>query len=759
MTNENKQFRSFLKLYPIAKQEDFEVLIPGEGIINDPYKWMQNDKNTDTIIYKNSQEFAFQKHMHYIKNKTADIDDIQIKYKEIIKKVLTTSKINIPMNYGGKYYQFLNNGNFYNDILVVRNDYNDFSLDNLHIILNTNKKDDNNNKKSYVIIDYKFSNNYEYLGYVLLKKKSNQYDIHIFDLKINKKIEHLKAFDTTITWNHNDEGFFYSKINQNTKQHTIFYHQLKTSSEHDKICFSIQTNKIEAHRFYTEISYDYQYLFIYEKSTIYGNLVYMTKEHLQNDINKFEKYIQIICKWNANYKYVSNMNNYVVFLTNYKASYRQLIMIDFQNEENLKCIKNFKTLIKKSSCYIIEDAKPIQKDKILIFYRIALNKEQLIARDHLIVYKFKEDGNLQRLYKICSSKYAGYIKDIHTSYYTNEIFYMMENYNNPGSIYFFQHDDNKISNSDNNNNEKPKVIKLYQNKLPFNYRFQRKVITYKSYDSRPIYITMLYRIDNNRQIPKSILQPADDIDCPYFFLTGYGGFNYLHRPFYDQYAIIFTEIFHDSIYSIAHIRGNGEFGDNWHRSGMKFKKIRAINDFICVTNGLIKNRYTIRDKLIINGNHCGGFIIGNSINRKPNISCIALIKNGILDLIGPRKKRLYEQSLWLEFGDACDIDCGSKYQLSYSPYHNVAWPLNETDIFYPATIVIITADSQKFIHDYHSLKFIAALQDELTVVKTEQIPMLLRIEQEQNINEKIQRILDEFILIKFYLTMPRQEDD
>ena len=52
---------------------------------------------------------------------------------------------------------------------------------------------------------------------------------------------------------------------------------------------------------------------------------------------------------------------------------------------------------------------------------------------------------------------------------------------------------------------------------------------------------------------------------------------------------------------IAHIRGGNEMGEAWHDDGMLMKKKNTFHDFIDSAKWLVANKWTSRDRLVIEG--------------------------------------------------------------------------------------------------------------------------------------------------------------
>lgn len=64
-------------------------------------------------------------------------------------------------------------------------------------------------------------------------------------------------------------------------------------------------------------------------------------------------------------------------------------------------------------------------------------------------------------------------------------------------------------------------------------------------------------------------------------LTGYGGFVISNTPHFSSSAIVIAE--RNGVYALANLRGGGEFGETWHKSGMLDKKQNVLDDFIAAS--------------------------------------------------------------------------------------------------------------------------------------------------------------------------------
>jgi len=197
-------------------------------------------------------------------------------------------------------------------------------------------------------------------------------------------------------------------------------------------------------------------------------------------------------------------------------------------------------------------------------------------------------------------------------------------------------------------------------------------------------------------------------------LYGYGGFNISTTPGFDRTLVPFLE--DGGVYVDASLRGGGEFGEEWHRAGMKNKKQNVFDDFIAASEWLIKHKYTNPNKLGIFGWSNGGLLVGASITQRPELFKTAVIGAPVIDMV--RYHLFHGARHWIQEYGSAENKHEFKYLLEYSPYHNI-----KEGEKYPA-VLILTADKDDRVHPMHAFKMAAKLQHD----NGSNNPVLIRIE-------------------------------
>jgi prolyl oligopeptidase len=154
--------------------------------------------------------------------------------------------------------------------------------------------------------------------------------------------------------------------------------------------------------------------------------------------------------------------------------------------------------------------------------------------------------------------------------------------------------------------------------------------------------------------------------------------------------------------AIAHVRGGGELGDNWHKGGFKTTKPNTWKDLISCAEYLINNKYTSPAKLGIVGGSAGGILIGRAMTERPDLFAVAVPFVGVMNPIrieefsnGPANE--------VEFGNPKDsTECIALIEMD--PYLHL-----KKGERYPATLVT-AGMNDPFVVAWQPAKFAACLQ-------------------------------------------------
>jgi oligopeptidase B len=154
------------------------------------------------------------------------------------------------------------------------------------------------------------------------------------------------------------------------------------------------------------------------------------------------------------------------------------------------------------------------------------------------------------------------------------------------------------------------------------------------------------------------------------YLNGYGSYGIANDVYFSTNLISLLN--RGVVFGIAHIRGGGELGEDWHDQGKMMVKKNTFTDFIACADFLVESGYTTREQLVVTGRSAGGLLMGAVANMRPDL-CKAFVfgvpfvdvMNTMLDTSLPLTVGEY-----LEWGNPNEEEA-CRYMQSYSPYDNI----------------------------------------------------------------------------------------
>lgn len=127
------------------------------------------------------------------------------------------------------------------------------------------------------------------------------------------------------------------------------------------------------------------------------------------------------------------------------------------------------------------------------------------------------------------------------------------------------------------------------------------------------------------------------------------------------------------IFGIAHVRGGADLGKAWHDAGKLAAKRNTFSDFIAAAEFVIRESYTAPDRLAIMGGSAGGLLMGAVVNERPELFRAVVAKVPFVDTLttGLDPTLPLTVSEYEEWGNPTESPEVYAYIKSYSPYDNV----------------------------------------------------------------------------------------
>jgi prolyl oligopeptidase len=161
-------------------------------------------------------------------------------------------------------------------------------------------------------------------------------------------------------------------------------------------------------------------------------------------------------------------------------------------------------------------------------------------------------------------------------------------------------------------------------------------------------------------------------------LSGYGAYSITIDPYFTPLWIAWIE--QGGVLAFAHVRGGGEYGEEWHQGGMMQNKPNTWRDFIACAEFLVRSRYTSPTRLAGEGGSAGGILIGRAITERPDLFAAALDDVGLSDMI----RDMFSPDGPLNVPEYGDLKTKQGFESLYeiSAYYHV-----KDGVHYPATMI------------------------------------------------------------------------
>ncbi|WP_411705516.1 S9 family peptidase [Edaphovirga cremea] len=217
------------------------------------------------------------------------------------------------------------------------------------------------------------------------------------------------------------------------------------------------------------------------------------------------------------------------------------------------------------------------------------------------------------------------------------------------------------------------------------------------------------------KVPVSLVYHRDSFEKGHnpLMVYGYGSYGSSMDPAFSTSRLSLLD--RGFVFALAHIRGGGELGQQWYEDGKLFNKLNTFNDFIDVTEHLVKEGYGQADRVYAMGGSAGGLLMGAVINQAPELFHGIVAQVPFVDVITtmldetiPLTTGEYDE--WGNPNDKTYYD----YIKQYSPYDRVSAQN------YPHMLVTTGLhDSQ--VQYWEPAKWVAKLRD----VKTDENQLLM----------------------------------
>ncbi len=257
---------------------------------------------------------------------------------------------------------------------------------------------------------------------------------------------------------------------------------------------------------------------------------------------------------------------------------------------------------------------------------------------------------------------------------------------------------------------------------PSKYEVDQKFATSKDGTKVPFFVVSAKGLVKNGDTPT--------------ILYGYGGFQVAQTPTFA--SSIYPWLERGGIWVVANLRGGSEYGEEWHRHGMRHEKQHGFDDYFAVAEELVRQGYTKPARLAAMGGSNGGLLVGAAMVQRPDLFGVGLCGVPLLDMV--RYHLFGSGKTWIEEYGSADDPEDFKALYAYSPYHHVVKGTK-----YPS-LLLLSADSDDRVDPMHARKFAAEMQ-----WASSGGPVLLRVEKHSGhggadlVRASVEKITDEYV--------------
>ncbi len=615
--------------------------------VADPYRWMENPDEPETIQWVEQQNQLSQLFL-------ADIPARQ-RIKDRLTELWNYPRYSAPYKKGSRYF-FSKNDGLQNQAVS----YWQYKLEDQPIVLiDPNKLSEDG---TIALSNSVLSFDGNLLAYGISSNGSDWQEIKIRRVDSGEDFSEVLKWCkfSSIAWKHDNSGFFYNRFpdpatvppEEQSYNSLVFWHQLGTPQAEDRLIYSRPDAKHLG--FSTFITEDGQYLGmrVWDGTDPRNRFYY-------RPVESDGEFIRLLDDFDASYDFIDNDGSLFYFMTDQAAPRSRLIAIDLTQPERA----NWREII------------PEQAD-VLSF--VTLVNQQFVtaylhnAHDQLRVYD--KQGQFVKEIELPS---LGAITELSGKREETEMFIGFTSFLSPTTILHYDFKTGQMS----------------------TFREAEFDFDASAYESHQVF----FNSKDGTRVPMFVMHKKDLVlngDNP-TLLYGYGGFNVNLTPSFSVSRLVWLE--NGGVLAIANLRGGGEYGEEWHQAGTLDRKQNVFDDFQAAAHWLIDQGYTRPAKLAIQGGSNGGLLVAACMLQQPELYGAVLCQVPVTDML--RFHKFTVGRYWTsDYGNAEANPDHFKFMYAYSPLHNV-----KEGVAYPPTL-ITTADTDDRVAPLHAKKFAATLQ-------------------------------------------------
>jgi prolyl oligopeptidase len=647
--------------YPKTRKVDHTETYHGTRVA-DPYRWLEDDRSAETAAWVKAQNeitFGYLGRIGFrdaLAQRLASITDYETRSAPIRRGDVHFFSRNAGLQDQSVWY--VQKGSSPPEVLI---DPNTFSADGASPLRN-----------------FSVSRDGRYVVFGKSTGGSDWQEYRVMELATRKLLPETLRWIKNSNPSWRGSGFFYSRypapesgrelVAKNEFQ-AVYYHRVGTPQSEDLPVYEDREHPQRFHAVFTTEDERFALLRISERGRAATGSAIFWRDETKGE-KEFRPLFPEIT--DTSHRIIDHAGGKFLVQTNHKAPNSRVVLVDPARPAE----SNWTTVIP-------EDSVPLGNVSATGGKLFARYLKDVSAVVRIYTPGGKHEGDVALPGPGTVSGFGGLAEDTDT-------FYTFTSFLSPGAIYRYELGSGKST-------------LFWRPKLDFDFsRYVTEKVFFPSKDGTHVPMFLTHRKD----LVKDGRNPT--------LMYGYGGFSLSRLPDFSAERLALLE--QGVIYASVCMRGGLEYGEEWHRAGMRDKKQNVFDDFIAAGEYLVREKYTSASRLACQGGSNGGLLVGAVINQRPDLFRAAIPQVGVMDMLRFHKFTIGWN--WVaEYGSA-DVAADFPHLYAYSPLHNIRQGGK-----YPS-VLVTTSDHDDRVVPAHSFKYAAALQEKAAPGN----PVLIRIE-------------------------------
>lgn len=645
---------------PIAAKVTWSEVRHGETVTDD-YRWLHKKESPDVIAYLNAEN-------DYTKALTSNVQPLADKLFAETKGRMKETDLSVPVRRGNYYYYSRTEAGKQYGISCRRRadaqmNYDENATEEILLDQNELAK----GEKFFMVAISAVSPDDRYLAYATDTTGFRQFKLHIKDLKTGELLKDTAERVTSLAWAADNKTIFYVQEDPVTKRSDrLFRFELGGAAT------EIYNEKVEQFGIGVGTTRDKKFIQMVAYATDTSEAWLVAADRPQDSFKS------VLGREKGHRYSIDHRDGMLYIRTNKNAKNFRVVATPFNKREQ----KNWKEIVKHDDQVLVSNVE--------------------LFRDHLAVTEKTQALNRVRIYQFKTKTWK-------TIQFNDPVYLAMPS----GTPEFTA---SKLRMSYQSPTTPSTVMDVDMHSGERTVLKQQEVVggfDASQYESRRLWATA----KDGVKIPLWAVYKKGvkfDGSAP-TLLYSYGSYGISTEATFALSRLSLLD--RGVIYVQAHIRGGTDLGERWHEDGMLMKKKNTFTDFIAAAEYLIAEKWTSKEKLIIQGGSAGGLLMGAVVNMRPDLFKAVHAAVPFVDVMNT----MMDASLplttgeYLEWGNPNE-KAAYDYMRSYSPYDNIEKKA------YPAMLVTTGLNDSQVMY-WEPAKYVAKLRTH----KTDSNPLLLKI--------------------------------